>query len=1137
MALQMVVGRAGAGKSHYLYKNLIDKSLEYRNKNCIALVPEQFSMETQKQILTMHPNYGSFNIEVTSMTRLAYTVFEKQGFSGYKVMDELGKTLVMRKVLEQCKNSLSIYKNKTSMPGFAEKMKTIVSELKQYGIDNNVLENMMEDCSAKPLLKHKLKDVEIINNAFNDYINEKVITAEDVLSIFCKHIPDSEFIKNTYFYIDGFTGFTPIQYQVIELLIKHSSGVKICITLPEDEIATLNNFNKYELFHLSKDTINNILNITDSNNVEVEDMVVVGKNEAPYRIRNNKELIFAEKNIFRTRNIKKYKENCNAVEIHSLSNPRDEAAFVAGRISELIIDKGYRYNDIAVITGDMEGYYRYIEEEFSKNNIPAFIDHKRNIASNPFIDGIKAAIEVVEKDFSYETVFHLIRLGFLPIDKEVADLMENYVLQSGRRRFKSYNSEWIKVYKGFSKENLETINEGRKILVDIISPLRDRIKKNNCTVLEYTKAVYDFVVSNDMQRKIDNYRIMFENQGEINRAKEFEQVYATIITLFERIVELMGEEVMSLKEYKQILQAGFESVKVGIIPPGLDTIMVGDIERTRLKDTKKIIFFMGVNDGCIPKSGQAGGIITDSDREFLEGSDYRLAPTATDNVFKQKFYLYSIFAKPTEKICLSFSKSGQDGSTMRKSYLINTLLNLFENLKIEDEDRNRTDIKNIITKHKALDYLSQNIYRFYKGENSKEVEKLLNILIDDEKDRKYVELMIKGATYKSKNPVLDENVARKLYGNRENIGITRLECYAACAYSQFLSNGLKLGERKKFEIAAFDIGNLYHYAIKDFFDTVNKKNIKWADLDNNTADKIMSVCIENVMKEYDNDALNDIASSMFIRKQVRDISTETINVLVSHIKAGKFLPKEYELKIAHGRIDRVDTYEEGNNIFVRVIDYKSGNKTFNVSETFFGLQMQLMVYLKDAVDYEKNNNPDKNVYPAGGLYFHVHNPYITRPDFEKYINDFRENNPDSGITDDELKRMAVNEERFKEYRMSGLVAKEKEIINAMDYNTITKTGSSAIIPVNITKTGLDSRSNAVETKTYSKFVNYVCDMAMDMQDKIIKGDIRINPVEDACTYCPYSSICNFDRKLGDRYREVEKVTLADIEEKCNEVDE
>ena len=217
---------------------------------------------------------------------------------------------------------------------------------------------------------------------------------------------------------------------------------------------------------------------------------------------------FLEKNLFRN-NSSKYRENCKALEVHSMSNPREEAAYVAGRISELIVDKGYRYNDIAVITGDMDGYYRYIEEEFSKNNIPAFIDHKHNIASNPFVDGIKVAIEIVEKDFSYETVFHLIRLGFLPIGREAADIMENYVLQSGRRGFKSYGRLWEKAYKGMTAEELDMVNQAREKLVEIIRPLREELKKKKATVREYTKAVYQFVQANNMQRQIDDYRIEY----------------------------------------------------------------------------------------------------------------------------------------------------------------------------------------------------------------------------------------------------------------------------------------------------------------------------------------------------------------------------------------------------------------------------------------------------------------------------------------------------------------------------------------------------------------------------------------------------------------------------------------------------
>lgn len=300
MSLQFIIGRAGAGKSHLLYENMIEVSAKYQNKNFVAVVPEQYSMEAQKEILTMHPKKGSFNIEVTSLNRLAYTVFEEQGIIGYKVMDDLGKTLVMRKILEDCKNDLVIYKDKTSMPGFADKMKMVVSELKQYGIDKDKLKGMNKEVEARPSLKHKLRDIEIINNAFNEYINEKMITSEDVLLKLCEQIPSSEYVANTYFYLDGFTGFTPIQYAVLELIIKHSAGVKVALTLPEDE-KDFSNYNKFELFSLSKETILKLTELAESQDVEIEKTIVAGENQNPYRIKDNKGLCHLEKNIFRNK--------------------------------------------------------------------------------------------------------------------------------------------------------------------------------------------------------------------------------------------------------------------------------------------------------------------------------------------------------------------------------------------------------------------------------------------------------------------------------------------------------------------------------------------------------------------------------------------------------------------------------------------------------------------------------------------------------------------------------------------------------------------------------------------------------------------------------------------------------------------
>lgn len=438
MSLQFIIGRAGSGKSTLLYKNLIDTSMNNPDKNILAVVPEQFSMETQKQILTMiNEEYGlggSFNIEVTSLNRLAYLIFEEQGIINYKVMDDLGKSLVIRKVLEQCKKELIIYKNKTAMPGFVEKVKSVLSELKQYYISDTDMDNMLDLCGRRPALYHKLKDILVIRKAFDEYIQDKMITTEDVLDIFCKYVGQSEIIKNTYFYFDSFTGFTPIQYKVLELLMKYSKGVMVSITLPENE-KDFTTFNKYELFSLSKETIAKLKTLAKRNNVNINETLIAGEGKVPYRIKNNKALCHIEENIFRNKKLEKTENYNDAIEIYSLPNPRSEVVFVVAKISDLIVNKNYRYNDIAIITGDMANYYIYLEEELKKYDIPAFIDHKRDISSNPFVDGIIAVLDVIAMDFSYDAVMRMLRLNLLEINRNDIDVFENYIRRFGRRAF------------------------------------------------------------------------------------------------------------------------------------------------------------------------------------------------------------------------------------------------------------------------------------------------------------------------------------------------------------------------------------------------------------------------------------------------------------------------------------------------------------------------------------------------------------------------------------------------------------------------------------------------------------------------------------------------------------------------------
>ena len=1144
MSLQFILGRAGAGKSTLLYKKLIETSIKNSDKRIVAVVPEQYSMETQKQILTMINNEygrsGSFNIEVTSLTRLAYSVLEEQGVANYKVMDELGKTLIVRKILEDLKNDLTIYKGKTSMPGFADKVKSVISEFKQYGITDEVLDDMLKLSDKKPGLKHKLKDIQMICRAFDDYIRDKMITTEDVLTLFCRYIADSNLIKDTYLYFDSFTGFTPVQYQVLELLMRYSKGVTLTVTLPEDE-KNITNYNKFELFSLSKETIAKVSLLAEKNNINIKKNLIAGENKRPYRIKDNDNLCYLENNIFRNKIIKKSDNPCRSVEVFAASNPHSEVKTVVSKIADLVINKGYRYNDIAIITGDMENYHRYIEEELLRYDIPAFIDHKRDISSNPFVDAVSAVLDVILKDFSYDAIMHMLRLSFMDIDREDADIFENYIRRFGRRGFKSYSRDWEKTYKEFSEEKMERVNAVRISIYDNIVPLRDVLKNKNSSVADYTTAVYSFVQNRNIQEKIEHYAEKFKKDGNLSLSKEYEQAYEVIISMFERIVNLMGDEYISLREYSEILKAGFQAVKVGIIPPGLDTVMVGDIERTRLKDTKKIIFFVGVNDTVIPNASSGGGIITDADRDFFrsdsQNKEICLAPTARDNIFKQRVYLYSLFAKPSKKLCLSFSKTDASGKAMRKSYIIGALQKIFADLKIIEEEAIQKSIDDITTKKAALEYLASNISEYRYKKSDVLFEALLSVMAKDKNNSGFVSLIKKGAFYKSKNPYLDEEVARRLYSDKENMGITRLEKFAACAYFQFLKNGLKLGERKEFEIAAYDIGNLYHDIIQHFFEDIQKRNIKWEYLEKSTSDVILEECVIEAMENYDNEALDGTARNLFIKNQVRETAKKTVDVLIRHIKSGSFKPSEYELRVTHGRIDRVDVYESGEDIFVKVIDYKSGNTEFNVTDTFFGMQMQLMVYLRDAINFEKKKHPDKNVLPGAGLYFHIQNPYINRPDIKKAKKDFIKENSKETLSDDEIILRTIENEQYKCFRMSGLVNSDFSVIESIDNELSDKTGASKIVKVSTTKKGVDKRSTVIDSSNYMKFIDHVADMADEMKKDIIKGNIKINPIEKACDYCPYGGICGFDRKLGDRYREMEKVGLEDVIARLNGSDE
>lgn len=1145
MSLQLILGSSGSGKSYELYKRIIHASISNPSSNYILIVPEQFNMQAQKDIISMHPNKGVMNIDIVSFTRLAFRVFEEIGGYDKIVLEDTGKSMVLRKVVELKKKDLGLFAGNIKRVGFINELKSLLSELYQYNIDDKKLEEALKITDKKPLLNSKLKDILTVYNGFKDFISDKFITTEEILDILSSSLNKSNVIKNSILYLDGFTGFTPSQYKLLKELMKYTQNTKIALTIDSKEYLNKSN-EEYKLFNMTQKTIVKLIEIASEAGIKYEKDLIL-EDDTPIRFKESEALSSLEKNLFRYP-YKSYDKKQDNISIHLARNPNDEVEFITREILKLVREKNYRYKDIAVVTGDIECYSNIIDRIFDKNNIPCFTDNKRSILSNPFVELIRSVIEVIVKDFSYESIFRYLRCGLTGTVREDIDMIENYVLALGIRGSKRWQSEWKRKYRGSKELDFEKINTIRQNIIDLILPLQVVLKNKECTVKMYTTALWEFIVSLNVEKQLEDYKIKFTENKELTLTKQYEQIYKIVLDLFDKIVELLGDEVIKLQEYSSILDAGFEEAKMGLIPPSIDQIVIGDIERTRLKDIKAL-FFVGVNDGIIPKVNNGGGIISDIDKQILSDNGIELAPTSRQNAYTEKFYLYLNLTKPKEKLYICFSKVGLDGKSLRASYLVGTITKLFTQIAIIDEEL-ADPIDLISTRNTGIKYLLDGIREYKNIEMTNQWKELYNWYYNNNEWKEKILKFIDAAFYTNKEKGLSKAVATALYGKELSNSVTRLEQYAGCAYAHFLSYGLELTEREKYLFSAPDMGNIFHSVIELFSKKLYQQQEDWNTISDEARDKLTSDCVEEITHEYGDKILNDSARNEYMINRVERISKRTIWALQQQLKKGSFTPNSYEIEFSSikdlnsinmedlksinmedlnsinitlsedekiklkGRIDRLDKYEDKENIYVKIIDYKSGVTSFDIVALYYGLQLQLVVYMNAAIELEKKNNQNKHVVPAGIFYYNINDPVV-----DKKIS----------TTPEKINEMILNE-----LKMNGLVNTNEEIVKLLDRDF---NGKSAVIPLQCTKDG--KMSSAASEEQFNSLSKYVHKKIVDFGREILDGNIEINPYKmdkkSACTYCNYNAVCGFEAQLeGNNYRKLRKYSETDIWELIEE---
>ena len=1024
MSLQFYFGASGSGKSQKLHEDIIQAAQSDPQTNYLLIVPDQFTMQTQMDLVVEHPRHIIMNIDVLSFGRLTHRILEEVGYEDVPVLDDTGKSLVLRNVAGQCTDRLRVMGAHLHKIGYIHEVKSAISEFMQYGIGLQEMEKLTEYARSRGALYYKLQDIGVLYQAFLDYIHDKFITTEETLDRLREALPKSELIRNSVVVFDGFTGFTPIQNRVIQELIRLTKKVIVTVTV-DDRENPYQPDGEHRLFHLSKKTVADLKKLAAE--IEVPEIKPVWCRERICgrlpRFAENEELSHLERNLFRYSS-QVYEEPVNNVHIYEASTPKEEIRQTCvairkllmrqERIAESASDAKYNegegnrslhnsvrlyYRDFAVVTGDMEDYGSLAEEEFAKFGIPIYLDHTRGILRNPFVEYIRSALQIVLQDFSFASVFHYLRTGLTGFDIEEVDRLENYVRRfgiCGQRRWSA-----IFVYKEENKEGeeealqqLQGYNAMRECVMDILSPLLMPVR----TAGEMVRALYDFIMKSELQQKLSHYERRFKEQGDLARAKEYGQIYAMVIDLLDQIYELLAEEEMERREFADILDSGLTEISVGTIPQNVDRVLVGDIERTRLKQVK-VLFFLGVNDGNIPKGAGGGGIISDIDREFLRESELELAPSPRQQMYIQRLYLYLNMTKPSEQLYLSYAKIGNDGHSLRPAYLIDLVKKMYPLLHVEAPENDSIE-EQLVCGADGIGMLADMLREYAGGRLSEELRgRMYTLYHSYHRKTQYqdtVDRLIDAAFYRYSDTPLSKMVTRALYGRMLLNSVSRLEKYAACAYGHFLQYGLALRERGDYSFEDVDMGNVFHGVLELFAQRLSANGYTWFDFPEKEARRMIEEAVEAYAAEYEETILYSSARNRHLLGRMTRILTRTVLTLQTQLKKGSFVPEQFEMSFSmiedldalnialneqdkmrlRGRIDRVDTCEAEDKVYVKVIDYKSGTRKFDLAALYYGLQLQLVVYMNAAVEMEQKRHPDKKIVPAAMLYYHIDDPMV-----------------------------------------------------------------------------------------------------------------------------------------------------------------
>ncbi|MDW4002233.1 helicase-exonuclease AddAB subunit AddB [Staphylococcus saprophyticus] len=1135
MELNAYIGRAGTGKSKAIIEEIKEKMKQDPLGDPIVLIaPTQNTFQLEQAFVNDKTLNGSLRTEVLHFERLSYRVFQEVGGLMEQQLSKAGTEMMIYDIIQQHQSELRLYQSQVKYYGFSEKLYEQIQDFKKYAVSPQQLETYIAENNLQTRTKHKLQDIALVYKHLEDRINGEYVSTEDSLQRFIEMMDQSEWLKRAEIYIDGFHNFSTLEYQIIQSLVKYAKKVTIVLTTDGDR-------DLFSLFRKPSESLTHIEEIANNLNIQLHSRQ------------------FLDVQRFIHNDLKHLEQNFNAlqfepiptegnVEILEASGMREEINEVARRILRENREQGRRFQDIAILYRD-ESYAYLMESILPQYDIPYNIDVKSSMTHHPIMEMIRSLIEVIQTGWQFDPLMRLFKTNILTKkfkdSQYLIDILENFVLERG-----IYGKRWIDD-KYFDIEQFRKMGLKRQPLTDeeretferVIQLKNDVMKKvmlfeekinNASTAIAFATAFYEAMEAFDLPSQLMTDRDTLDVNGEHKKAEEIDQIWNGLIQILDDLVTVFDDQSMSKTRFLELFDIGLEQLEFIMIPQTLDQVSIGTMDLAKV-DNKKHVYLVGANDGVLPQTVTASSLITDEEKKyFQEQSSIELSPTADILQMDEAFVCYIAMTRSRAHVTFSYALMGASGDVKEPSPFLHQIQQLYTNLEVQNihHQHQAEPLRLMEHPHQTKIALFESLKAWLDDELVAETWlDTYQVMRDDTRLNDGLTYLLSALTYDNQTVQLNPSLSKALYGSTINASVSRFEGYQACPFKHFASHGLRLNERTKYKLENFDLGDIFHRVLKFISEKVNGD---FKNLNPKQIHKLTTEALSEILPEVQFNLLNSTAYYRYLSQRIGAIVETTLTALKYQGSHTKFTPQRFEASFRRkpkdqsellatplqtkqgipinirGQIDRIDTYQQGDESFVNIIDYKSSkySGTLDLTKVYYGLQMQMMTYMDIVLQNKSRLGLTDMTKPGGLLYFHVHEPRI-----KLAWNQLSEDKRDT--------------EFINSFKLSGLLNSATSVLDAFD-TRLEPSYNSDIVPLGLKKDGgIKSNSKVADEQTIYKLIKHNKQNFIETASNIMDGHTEVAPMKYnqtlPCDFCNYKSVCHVDGMIDSkRYRTVDE---------------